>query len=333
MRDGVEHRLVYNPCGVVIGRDAYFRISVAPDDYPDERIRWSVGDGADGSVVFVGDNTGREVCVRGVTAGNLTLEIDIGGCSAARPTFTVKVVENVSVRMDVCILCNNNVPIRSESSVRSMLLSVNDIFEQVGMTFNINSVITTNIPHAVDVMLDGSATDDNLSFDNIADILPNAGGLKCYFVNSFEDSRSTVAANSSNGMLLTASVDALTWAHEIGHACGLQDIYVSRSGITISSDESFEWRHAMDDWNNGSIGEETRGSRYYRRNMPHDEAITNLLMYGYQAATALDITTGYVDGVVKVSKNSSEVGGARTGLFASYATRSPVHRRKEKNDE
>jgi len=39
--DGVAHSYVYNPCGVGVGKDAYFKIAVTPADYPDEKIVWT----------------------------------------------------------------------------------------------------------------------------------------------------------------------------------------------------------------------------------------------------------------------------------------------------
>lgn len=153
------------------------------------------------------------------------------------------------------------------------------------------------------------------------------------FIDSFADSARTLAANDKNGMLLTKKADARSWAHEIGHACGLDDIYGSRSDRFIPETESFEWRHAMDDWNNGSAGARTIGSRYYRRNKTHVEAIKNLLMYGYNVLTALDIPRGDVEGVVKIDDETSYVGYSRTGMLSANVTRMPEHRRKELANE
>ena len=330
-RDGVEHLLVYNPSGVVIGKDAYFKITVKPDDYPDSKIRWSaVGDGA---VAFVGGDTGREVCVRGVSEGDVNLEIDIGGCSAAKLTFPVKVVENVPVKLSVCILSDGNGPMRAESEIREMLPEVNDIFEQVGMTFYIDLVVVTNVDGACRPMFYGGSTAQHWGFDDVANILPDAGGLKCYFIDSFFDSDKALGGNDGCGLLLTRRAQSVTWAHEIGHACGLDDIYYDRSGEYVPVTNSFEWRHAPDDWNNGSYGMHTKGSRYYRKGMKHVDAIMTLLMYGYSKPQALDISAGAVEGIVKIDEETAIVGDARTGMFASGAIRTPEHRRKEPHDE
>ena len=222
---------------------------------------------------------------------------------------------------------------RVESEIREMLPEVNDIFEQVGMTFYIDSVVVTNVDGACRPMFYESSTAQHWSFDDVANILPDAGGLKCYFIDSFFDSDKALGGNDGCGLLLTRRAQSVTWAHEIGHACGLDDIYYDRSGEYVPVTNSFEWRHAPDDWNNGSYGMHTKGSRYYRKGMKHVDAIMTLLMYGYSKPQALDISAGAVEGIVKIDEETAIVGDARTGMFASGAIRTPEHRRKEPHDE
>lgn len=104
--NGRMRNLTVNPCGVAIGRDAYFRIAVEPSDYPNSMIVWSVDDGSEGSVSFVGGNTGRSVKVRGVSPGDVTLKIQIGDCRSYPPTFTLRVVEPKTVRLSAWIVAD-----------------------------------------------------------------------------------------------------------------------------------------------------------------------------------------------------------------------------------
>ena len=220
---------------------------------------------------------------------------------------------------------------RAESEIREMLPEVNDIFEQVGMTFYIDSVVVTNVDGACQPVFDGPARPYNLSFDDVANILPDAGGLKCYFVDSFIDFKRTRAGNDDCGMLLTKQADAISWAHEIGHACGLEDIYDENNGQAIPINETFEHRHAPDDWNGGSDGTQTKGSRYYRKSLTRCELVKSLLMYGYGSRTKADISAGSVDGVVNLNLYTSCFGFAETGIFDNGGTRSPEHHRKSNN--
>ena len=63
-RDNV--RYVINPCVVARnGRDALFRVSVSPHDYPADRISWTC---SDPGIEFVGPSTGKTVRVRATSA-------------------------------------------------------------------------------------------------------------------------------------------------------------------------------------------------------------------------------------------------------------------------
>lgn len=92
--------------------------------------------------------------------------------------------------------------------------------------------------------------------------------------------------------------------------------------------ETFEWRHAIDDWNSGSDGERSKGSRFYRRCYEHSELVKNLLMYGYTTTNSLDIATGDVSGVVRGAQTSFTNGFARVGVKSYGFVRLPVHQRK-----
>jgi len=186
----------------------------------------------------------------------------------------------------------------------------------------------TNIPDACQPLFRGASIPGHWSFDDVAQILPDEGGLKCYFIDSFIDSGRTLAGHDTNGILMTRDANAISLAHEIGHACGLDDIYEDNNGVALPSGETFEWRHAMDDWNNGSFGNATQGSRYYRQGLDREELVHRLLMYGFNLSSRADISTGYVDGIVNINLDTSCPGSARTGIFATGGTRAPVHHRK-----
>ena len=68
--DGRLHSYLYNPCAVVVGKTATFKVDVLPEDYPDSKIIWTTNM-CEGAVNFVGSNvnTGRVVTVEGESAG------------------------------------------------------------------------------------------------------------------------------------------------------------------------------------------------------------------------------------------------------------------------
>ena len=330
VENGIPCKLTLNPCGVGIGRDAYFRIEVEPEDYPDSRIEWHA-DG-DGVVSFVGGNTGREVCVRGVSEGDLTLSVDIGGCTAAKPSFLLRVVENVQIKLSAWIIENDKGECaRTVGEVRDMVKEANDIFAQVGMSFYIDSITVTNINEAYKVRYHGGSIEGAWSFDQVANIASGTGGVECYFIGSFPDAEYVRAANDTNGMLLTTRANGTTLAHELGHACGLEDVYDDFGDESIPPSETFEWRHAMTDWNGGSYGSQTAGSRYYRHNTKLCEIVGRLLMLGLcdsEADRGRDISTGYVEGLYKCGGDDNDLrrGSVKTGMFCGFGTtRHPVH--------
>ena len=98
---GVNHSYVVNPCGVGVGKDAYFRIQVLPGDYPDEKIVWS--NETAGAVEFVGGDTGRAVTVCGYSPGTTHLTIHIGDSPSDPPHFPLKVVTNRVFHVKPCV--------------------------------------------------------------------------------------------------------------------------------------------------------------------------------------------------------------------------------------
>ena len=85
-------------------------------------------------------------------------------------------------------------------------------------------------------------------------------------------------------------------AHEIGHACGWDDIYDKREvGDGWVFDNGFDKRvekgSMPNDWNNGT------GSSFYNPFIRHYAVLRRLLMYGLVVDNHTDIPTGYVDGL------------------------------------
>ena len=292
---------------MAVGDDAYFRVQVSPTAFPDSEIVWANGDGR---IEFVGGNTGRSVHVRGVSAGETTLEVIIGGRTQQAPTFPLRVVTPQTSKITAWIVKDNlgNMP-RYENDVLAMIAPLNDIYRQVGVSFYLDSVTVTNIPGAYSLLYD-STTNDVWNFDRLVDIGHGTGGIECYFVNDLfcaDGSAGPVGANSSGGIVLTARADVRTLAHEIGHAFGLRDIYVSarEKDEGVSGEDAKDVglvamvsTCALDDWNGGCYGRGDPGSRYYQDGTRMFSIIPRLLMYGVAMEDGRrDLTIGNVDGV------------------------------------
>ena len=302
VEDGEEHCYAVNPCGVAVGREAYFRVDVAPAGLPDSEIVWVKSPGLD----FVGPDTGRHVTVRGIAPGYESLEVHAGGRTDYAPTFQVRVVEPVTVNLRAWIIGNgNNKYSRTVDQVRQMVKDANDVYAQVGVTLNlVEPVVVTNIPDAYDAYCEAPTNSTTRwTFDRIVDIASGTGGLECYFINSFADSADTKAAHVSRGIVVTSRATKSTLAHEIGHAFGLCDIYKSSEGgenlLALGNGDKASFSNLYDDWNGGCSGQGAPGARYYQSGTTMRNIVNRMLMLGAvpEDDTRRDITNGGIYGV------------------------------------
>ena len=307
VEDGEEHCYAVNPCGVAVGREAYFRVDVAPAGLPDPEIVWVKSQGLD----FVGPDRGRRVTVRGIAPGYESLEVHVGGRTDYAPTFQVRVVEPATVNLRAWIIENReeNMLPRTIDQVRQMVKDANDIYAQVGVTLNlVEPVVVTNIPDACDALYwtPTNAT-PQWTYSRIVDIDSNTGGLECYFINAFVDNRTALAANGRRGAVITRRADFKDFAHEIGHQFGMDDIYVDSSRaedpnlplISLSTGDTVNRSRARWDWNGGCDGSGAGGARYYAANTKMVNILSRMLMKGTRGSSdnPVDITAGDIYGV------------------------------------
>ena len=113
----------------------------------------------------------------------------------------------------------------------------------------------------------------------------NTGGLEIYCVGSFSGNRMAVSVESNiprnpiHGIALSAAVSSHVLAHEIGHACGWEDIIDDAQGDALVSLDLLGW----DNWSNGD------GTGYYPPDLRHNDLIPRLLMYYKMGAKSHDI--------------------------------------------
>ena len=315
---GTNHVYTVNPCGVAVGDDAYFSVKVSPGALPDSDIVWT---NYDEHVVFVGGNTGRNVHVRGVSPGDAELKVIIGGRTSQAPAFPLKVVTQQVFKITAWIVEDENKKAaRKVEDVFSMVGPLNDIYRQVGVSFYLGSVTVTNIPAAYNLVYDEDPN-GGWDFDRLVGIWHGTGGIECYFVNDFimsEGEKPPMAANTREGLVMSARADATTLAHEIGHAFGLSDAYVSAaerqtstpSTSVVSIATNFINRAcAPFDWNGGCRGRGEGGCRYYQNPTRMATIVPRLLMYGVHSDNDIrrDITIGPVDAANYIGDGDSTV--------------------------
>ena len=335
VENGVAHSYVVNPCGAAVGREGYFRVDVAPDSFPDSEIVWEKTPGLD----FVGPCTGRCVTVRGISTGYETLSVSIGGRTDNAPEFQVRVVDMATVNLRAWIIENSQYQQRpiEPDGVRQMVKDANDIFAQIGVTLNlVEPIVVTNIPDAYNALY-YSSTDptSTWTFDQIVDIDSGTGGLEIYFINGFVNKRHVKAAHGDLGIVMTAQATRYTLAHEIGHAFGMHDIYITNDDVkeagdpllTISSGEMATYFQMRNDWNGGCNGHGYGGVRYYRPGTTIKEIVGRMLMLGLvgESDDRRDISNGNVYGVGYTNGVNKIWYKGDAQVAAPWIYRNPVH--------
>ena len=169
----------------------------------------------------------------------------------------------------------------SEVSISNQVESVNRIYSQVGMTFSIETISCTNSTRLTHVDYSNAAQKAELcSLTNLTD------GLEIYFVETITDR--TVAFCGMSGIVVSRNFSDTTLAHEIGHACGLSDIYDSYSRetdlVVTGMPQKVYFTH---DWG------------WYPENVTQAQLVQRLLMYGYNTGSTHkgDISRGDVYGL------------------------------------
>ena len=111
----------------------------------------------------------------------------------------------------------------SAETVSNKVNEVNRIYRQAAMSFVVESCVVTNAMGLFEI--DETNT---VQRSRLYSMLPNGDGLKMIFVNRI--SGDPEAFWSHYGIIISASAQAVVVAHEIGHACGLEDVYSEYAG-------------------------------------------------------------------------------------------------------
>lgn len=167
----------------------------------------------------------------------------------------------------------------SETTLTNHLATVNRIYSQVAMRFSIESISYTNSTRLTAVNYTNDVQNAELcALGHVTD------GLEVYFVNSI--THNVTAFQWSHGIVVGDRANGTTLAHEIGHACGLSDIYDvfpdETSLAVVGNPERNRFTH---DWG------------WYPENLTHADIVKKLLMYGYGSDTKGDISRGDVYGL------------------------------------
>ncbi|MFX0209513.1 MAG: hypothetical protein ACFFDT_26245, partial [Candidatus Hodarchaeota archaeon] len=295
---------LYNPSGLVVGGTANYKISVMPSLPPGE-ISWSQdtswtppGGNPTGTVSFPNGNTGELVSVVGGSPGDVRLQASILNFNGPPPTIDLKVL-SAEKRVNVYVYVVNddegNGSSWTQNEISTLINNANDIYQQAGMIFDWDGVI-----HPVNNI-------EWMTIDKVGDEFPElgplfssekgTGGLELYFVEKIIGATGVnwSPGDMRDGLAMSRDGNFRTLAHEIGHACDLDDIYVEKedaSGSVIRLGNDLVKQAWMpDDWNSGP------GPQYYNKLLNHQDLIKRLLMYGKKSDSKCDIPKGDIFGI------------------------------------
>ena len=166
----------------------------------------------------------------------------------------------------------------SPTTVSNNVVELNKIYSQVGMSFSVESISYTNSTHLTNIVF----TND-LHIAELCSLTNGTAGLEVYFIESITDKVSAFCGES--GIAVGKNYNRTTLAHEVGHACGLKDIYLRDDETTLSVTGMPRKAWAPLDWG------------WYPDYVTQEVLIKRLLMYGFKTSDKGDISRGDVHGL------------------------------------
>ena len=181
---------------------------------------------------------GREAVVCGVNPGTFTLEVAIDDLPATyRPYIHGRVLDPTVTPIHVYIICAAaGSPAVGTNTVNAWVAEANRIYRQAAMSFyvaGLDYVVNSNWYFI------GSSTD----FYQMTSHANAFEGLELYCVDSIaagaglHSDPTLMPIDPRCGMAVKAGAELGTMAHELGHACGLKDLYKYTPGGGLVSED------------------------------------------------------------------------------------------------
>jgi len=293
----------FNPASIVVGDALRFHVDIGGGTYPADQIQWSI---TNGIAEFVGDASGETVIVKGLSAGQISVNVRLGQSVEPLGGFDVEIRQLVELPAVFYIVTSTDGTTKaiSISYAINHFKEANAIWKQAGIRFR--PQYGGEIRNSSYFAIQDVATLDALTSENF-----NTGKLEVYFVNSLPglilgtDRSSTEDARE--GITTTGSLSAQILAHELGHAVGLDDFYTSQSisGQTVTTGtELIREAWLPEDW-----------SDFYEVDLTQTDLLERLLMFGIFTTNGNDIPAGRIYGVHRFNGLSMGAVGMSDILF------------------
>lgn len=273
-----------NPSGIVLGDTATYWVSIQPTNFPDSLIAWT-SEPPD-RVSFPQGNTGRVVTVQGEATGDVLLKPVVTGFPQFTPALQARVVTSSVVNVHAYIICSTNGHASTtQAAISTLLTGANDIWRQVGVSFQLASChfVTNDLWLRVER---SGGTWPMGSF--IVDYASGTGGVECYFVDVIDQAD---GLTFSNGVIVANTGNFRTLAHEFGHTCNLRDIYVLSNRTSYVSVTGNVARVRLGaEWGSES------DQGYYAPGTMQADVIQRLIMFGVRSDLKTDVPYGDIYG-------------------------------------
>lgn len=175
------------------------------------------------------------------------------------------------------------------SSISNCVEELNGIFSQVAMSFAVKSLLQTNSTHLTHIVL----TDDK-QIGELFSLARQEGGLEVYFIKTITGNAN--AFHTPSGIAVSSTHNRTTLAHEVGHACGLDDIYDWHRETTLVVTGMPTGERLPHGWG------------WYPPAVSQADVVRRLLMYGYDTSDKGDISSGDVYGLYYESEWNADRG-------------------------
>ena len=293
-----------NPAGVPRGEVGVYRLGILPTN-ANLQVSWTASSGNVGLTAMRPSGRWRGVVAKGLQPGEFTLTAQfpdgILGMSDP-PHIRAAVLEPKVIPLHVYIARDENIPapLVDGNDVISWVKTVNIIYRQAAMRFALRDedikYFTYEQSNNWRDMTTIEMLADLYSFTNVVT------GLEIYCVRSLphgvwgnatfippdhliDDERYGIAIDVSP----YNSNPALVLAHEIGHACGSDDILPYSP---VSSSTPTKFLLGTQNWTGGDDA-----VNYLSDGMSYSNTITTLLMHGISTSSSWDIPYGNINGV------------------------------------
>ena len=251
---------------------------------------------------------------------------NLAGYEESMPQFAIDNYGLINAKITFYIgYDETGVKLLTDGDISHILDRVNEIYRQAAINFT-SKAVDPEKKGRIDNLLkmeEYRIIQTDSSFHKLVAIDSGTQSLEVYFVEQYAGGHTRrgiavgVLVGGAGSSRRTNNSLARMVAHEIGHACGLKDIYIRDSSGSIK----------VDSLNSTYLPEDcSSGMSYYDNSFNYHHLLNRLLMYGTTGAntTGFDISTGTIFGVGKNSAGNYDTIQVEVGLRNMHSPRSAL---------